>query len=158
MMGRSSAQQGGRIFSEHPHHIEQTGRDGPLPKRILIVDDNQDTIHILTAILNQGGYATFEARDGAEALQKIQQEVPALILLDIMMPKLDGFGVMEAMRANPKMRRIPVLIISAKVDPSSKARSVELGARDYIVKPINPDEILLKIKEYLPEYKTLYAE
>ncbi|TAK07060.1 MAG: response regulator transcription factor [Candidatus Manganitrophaceae bacterium] len=124
-----------------------------MSKRILIVDDNPDTIHILTAILNQGGYATFEARDGIEALQKIREEMPALILLDIMMPKLDGFGVMEAMRADPGMNQIPVLIISAKVDPTSKVRSIELGAKDYIVKPINPDEILLKVKEHLPEYK-----
>ncbi len=129
-----------------------------MSKRILIVDDNQDTIHILTVILNQGGYSTYAARDGVEALQKIQEEAPALVLLDIMMPKLDGFGVLEVMRSNPRMSQIPVLIISAKVDRASKARSVELGAKDYIVKPINPDEILLKVKEYCPELKTLYAE
>ena len=129
-----------------------------MPKRILIVDDNQDTIHILTAILNEGGYAAFEARDGVEGLQKIKQERPALVLLDIMMPKLDGFGVLEGMRADSEMSRIPVLVISAKVDPTSRIRSLKLGAKDYIIKPINPDEILLKIKEHLPEYKTLYAE
>lgn len=124
-----------------------------MSKRILIVDDNPDTIHILTAILNQGGYATFEARDGVEALQKIRGEAPALVLLDIMMPKLDGFGVMEMMQADPGMSQIPVLVISAKVDPASRVRSIELGAKDYIIKPINPDEILLKLKEHLPEYK-----
>jgi DNA-binding response OmpR family regulator len=129
-----------------------------LSKRILIVDDNQDTVHILTIILNQGGYSTFAARDGAEALQRIQEEVPALVLLDIMMPKLDGFGVMEAMRADPGMSQIPVLVISAKVDRDSRARSMELGAKDYIVKPINPDEILLKVREHCPELKTLCAE
>ncbi len=122
-----------------------------MSKRILIVDDNQDTVHILTELLTRGGYATFAARDGVEALQKIRKEVPALVLLDLMMPKLDGFGVMEAMRADSGMNQIPVLIISAKVDPTSKARGVELGAKDYIVKPINPDEILLKVKEHLAE-------
>lgn len=126
-----------------------------MSKRILIVDDNQDTIHILTVILNQGGYCTFAARDGVEALQKIQEEAPALILLDIMMPKLDGFGVMEVMRGDSGMSQIPVLVISAKVDHASKARSMELGAKDYIVKPINPDEILLKVKEHCPALKTL---
>ncbi|MCG3114923.1 MAG: response regulator [Candidatus Manganitrophus sp. SA1] len=126
-----------------------------MSKRILIVDDNQDTIHILTVILNQGGYPTFAARDGVEALQKIQEEAPALVLLDIMMPKLDGFGVMAVMRGDPGMSQIPVLVISAKVDHASKARSMELGAKDYIVKPINPDEILLKVKEHCPALKTL---
>jgi CheY-like chemotaxis protein len=130
---------------------------GPLSKQILIVDDNQDTIHILTVILNQGGYSTFAARDGVEALEKIRKETPALILLDIMMPRLDGFGVMEAIRADPEMSHIPVLVISAKVDQASKTRCMELGAKDYIVKPINPDEILLKVREHCPEL-TLYAD
>lgn len=129
-----------------------------MSKRILIVDDNQDTIHILSVILEQGGYLTFTAKDGIEALQKIQEEIPALVLLDIMMPRLDGFGVLEAMRADPAMSQIAVLVISAKVDRASKARSIELGAKDYIVKPINPDEILLKVREHCPELKTLCAE
>lgn len=129
-----------------------------MSKRILIVDDNQDTIHILSVILNQGGYSTVAARDGVEALKKIREEAPALVLLDIMMPKLDGFGVLEAMRGDPGMRQIPVLIISAKADRSSKTRSTALGAKDYIVKPINPDEILVKVREHCPELKPLYAE
>lgn len=122
-----------------------------------MVDDNSDTILILTAILEQAGYETATARDGMEALQRVGEEIPALVLLDIMMPKLDGFGVMEALRANPRLNPIPVLIISAKVDPASRARAAELGAKDYIVKPINPDEIVLKVKEHLPQYRTLYA-
>lgn len=129
-----------------------------MSKRILIVDDNQDTVHILSVILGQGGYPTFAAKDGIEALQKIREEAPALVLLDIMMPKLDGFGVLEAMRADPGMSQIPVLMISAKVDRASKARSIALGAKDYIVKPINPDEILLKVKEHCPALNSLCAE
>jgi len=109
-------------------------------------------------ILNQGGYSTFAARDGVEALQKMQEEAPAVVLLDIMMPKLDGFGVLEAMREDPGMSQIPVLVISAKVDRASKTRSIALGARDYIVKPINPDEILIKVREHCPELKPLCAE
>lgn len=159
MMGKSSARRRGMVSLERRSWVKPgEGRIGLLSKRILVVDDNEDTIHILTAILTQGGYAAFAARDGVEALQKIQEEVPALILLDIMMPKLDGFGVLEAMRADPGMSQIPVLIISAKVDSTSRVRSMELGAKDYVVKPINPDEILLKVKEHLPEGKTLCAE
>ncbi|MBI3805462.1 MAG: response regulator [Nitrospirae bacterium] len=129
-----------------------------MSKKILIVDDNADTILILTAILSQEGYDTMTARDGMEALQKVREEIPALILLDIMMPKLDGFGVMEALRADPRFNPIPVVIISAKVDPASRARAIELGARDYIVKPINPDEIVLRVKEQLFDHKRLYAK
>ncbi len=91
------------------------------------------------------------AKDGVEAVQKVQEEKPALVLSDIMMPKLDGFGVMEAMRADPGMNQIPVLIISAKVDPTSKARGMELGAKDYIIKPINPGEVLQKVRQHLQD-------
>lgn len=122
-----------------------------MSKKILVVDDNQDTIQILTAVLRRGGYVVIAARDGMEAVEKVQEEMPELILSDIMMPKLDGFGVIQALKAEPKFRRIPILIISAKVDPASKARGMELGAKDYIIKPINPGEVLRKIKEHLPE-------
>ncbi|MBI3804457.1 MAG: response regulator [Nitrospirae bacterium] len=122
-----------------------------MSKKILVVDDNQDTIQILTAVLRRGGYIVIAARDGMEAVEKVQEEMPELILSDIMMPKLDGFGVIQALKAEPKYRKIPILIISAKVDPASKARGIELGAEDYIIKPINPGEVLRKIKEHLPE-------
>ena len=122
-----------------------------MPKKILVVDDNLDTVQILTAVLLRGGYVVIAARDGVEAVQKVQQEKPAMVLSDLMMPKLDGFGVMEAMRADPGMNQIPVLIISAKVDPTSKARGIELGAKDYIVKPINPGEVLKKVQQHLQE-------
>lgn len=122
-----------------------------MQKKILVVDDNQDTVQILTAVLKRGGYIVVAARDGIEAVEKVQQERPALVLSDLMMPKLDGFGVMEAMRADPGMNQIPVLIISAKVDPVSKARGMELGAKDYIVKPINPGEVLQKVRHHLQE-------
>ncbi|TAK00295.1 MAG: response regulator [Candidatus Manganitrophaceae bacterium] len=126
-------------------------RSTSLSKKILVVDDNQDTVQILTAVLKRGGYLVVAARDGVEAVQKVQEEKPSLVLSDIMMPKLDGFGVMEAMRADPGMNQIPVLIISAKVDPTSKARGLELGAKDYIIKPINPGEVLQKVRQHLQD-------
>lgn len=118
-------------------------------KKVLVVDDHQDAINILTMILKKGGYESVAARDGVEALQKINEESPDLVLLDVMMPKMDGYEVCQAVKADPLHRDIPILMLSAKIDPASKERGRELGAADYITKPINPTEILKKIKEYL---------
>jgi two-component system alkaline phosphatase synthesis response regulator PhoP len=120
-------------------------------KKVLVVDDHQDAINILTMILKKGGYDPLSAKDGVEALQRIDEERPELVLLDVMMPKMDGYEVCQAVKADPKSRHIPILMLSAKTDPASKERGRELGAADYITKPINPTEILKKVKEYLPD-------
>lgn len=120
-------------------------------KKVLVVDDHQDAINILTLILKKGGYDPVSAKDGVEALQKINEENPDLVLLDVMMPKMDGYEVCQAVKANPGSRHIPILMLSAKTDPASKLRGRELGAADYLTKPINPTEILKKVKEYLPD-------
>lgn len=116
--------------------------------KILIVDDNPDAINILTAILDSE-YEVTPARDGLEAIQKVRNESPALVLLDIMMPKKDGYEVLKEMKADPKFSKIPVIMLSAKTDPESRNKSFKLGANDYISKPIDPADILQKVKEHL---------
>lgn len=120
-----------------------------MSKRILIVDDNQDAIHILTAVLKRGGFLVSVAKNGVEAIEKVRQENPALILLDIMMPKMDGFEVCQEVKANQQTRNIPVLMITARKDPESRKRGLEVGASEYLVKPIHPAEVLRKVQEYL---------
>jgi len=125
-----------------------------MSKKVLIVDDNQDAIHILSAVLKRGGYVVSVAKNGAEAIEKVRQEHPALILLDIMMPKMDGFEVCQEIKRGSETRNIPVLMITARKDPESRKRGLEVGASEYLVKPIHPAEVLRKVQEYLGDEPT----
>jgi CheY-like chemotaxis protein len=121
-----------------------------MPYKVLAVDDNLDTILILSTVLEKEGYTVITARDGLEAIEKVQSDLPALILLDLMMPKMNGFDVCRAVKENPKTRHIPILILTAKTDPLSREQGLALGAKEYLTKPLNPREILTKVKEHLP--------
>jgi two-component system alkaline phosphatase synthesis response regulator PhoP len=118
-------------------------------EKILIVDDNRDAISILTATLKKEGYSVVVAKNGLEAVEKGLEENPALILLDLMLPKMDGLQVCKIMKANPKTTHIPILMLTAKKDEASKIRSLELGASEYLLKPIIPADIVRKVREYL---------
>lgn len=117
--------------------------------KVLAVDDNIDTILILSAVLEREGYEVITAKDGLEAVEKVERDLPALVLLDLMMPKMNGFEVCRAVRGNPKTNRIPILMLTAKTDPFSREQGLALGANEYLTKPLNPKEILTKVREYL---------
>jgi CheY-like chemotaxis protein len=117
-------------------------------KKALVVDDNQDAVNILTTILNRAGYSVITAKDGLEAMHKIQREDLALVLLDIMMPEMDGFAVCEAVKRDPRLSHIPILMVSARGDPASIERGFQAGARDFIAKPIDVAETLRKIRSF----------
>jgi class 3 adenylate cyclase len=112
---------------------------------ILVVDDNDDNRFTLAMRLEACGYSNLVmAENGREALDRMRAQPMALILLDIMMPELDGFGVLEAMRADAALRGIPVLVISAADDIANVVKCIELGATDFLTKPFNP--VLLKAR------------
>ena len=112
---------------------------------ILVVDDNEDNRFTLSMRLEACGYSNLVvAENGREALDKMRAQPMDLILLDIMMPELDGFGVLEAMKADVALRDIPVLVISAADDIGSVVKCIELGATDFLTKPFNP--VLLKAR------------
>lgn len=116
---------------------------------ILVVDDNEDTLQIVGKILATESYKIKTAKDGQEALRSIHNESPALILLDITIPKINGFEVCRTIRQNPLFDRIPILIISAKMDSSAQQKASSLGANGYLIKPIIPADILRKVKDHL---------
>lgn len=120
-----------------------------MSETILVVDDNEDTLKIVGKILAIERYQIKTAKDGQEALQSIDNETPALILLDIMIPKIDGFEVCRTIRGNPLMDHIPILIISARIDDAAQRKASTLGANGYLVKPIIPADILQKVKDHL---------
>ncbi len=102
---------------------------------ILIVEDSEDIRFLLRKRLEQRGHTVLEAHDGLEALEILEREDVALVLLDIMMPRLDGFQVLERLKANPKWRDIPVIVLSAISDMESVVKGIRMGADDYLTKP-----------------------
>jgi class 3 adenylate cyclase len=113
---------------------------------VLVVDDDEGNRNVLGRRLAKLGYGVVEARDGVEALERLSQPDAGidLVLLDVMMPRLDGFGVLERHRADPSIRHIPVIMISALDDMASIVRCIEAGAEDYLPKPFDP--VLLKAR------------
>lgn len=117
--------------------------------RILLADDAKNVILVLKMSLEKAGYDVLVARDGLSALEKAQSEEPDLILLDILMPKMNGFLVLEALRDEPKTINIPVVFISAKSEEKDKERAKLLGANDYLIKPIKQEELLAVVEKNL---------
>ena len=116
---------------------------------IVIVDDNADNLRFLSIILKQTGYHVRPANSGEKALDVIDAKVPELILLDIMMPGIDGFQVCEHLKANNCTKEIPVIFISALDNVQEKVRAFALGCVDYITKPFQEEEILARISTHV---------
>ena len=123
--------------------------DAATKPRVLIADDNPQGVELLDAYLTECDYDIATAADGEATLQKVQAWKPDLILLDIMMPKLSGFEVCKRLRANQATRGIAVLMITALDQPSDIDRAVEAGADDFLTKPINKAELLLRVRSAL---------
>lgn len=117
-------------------------------KRILVVDDIEDNVSLLQVILTEEGYEVDTAIDGKSALAKIEASPPDLLLLDAMMPKMDGYEVTRRIRQNNKLPFIPILLITAYVE-ADVPKGLELGANDFIRKPIDYDELLARVKSTL---------
>ncbi len=125
--------------------------------RVLVVDDEPDVRTVLVALLQDEGHTVVEIGDGEDLLDATIRHDIELILLDISMPKMDGFEALRFLRANPSTRRIPVIIITAKGTPQDRTRAKELWASDYINKPWMPGEIELRVKWALKGKSTVPA-
>ncbi|MBF0621285.1 MAG: response regulator [Magnetococcales bacterium] len=120
---------------------------------ILIVDDNPANLELLQSILTGAGFRTRPAISGVLALRSIAVEKPDLILLDIMMPKLNGFDVCQRIKEGSDCPECPVIFISAKSDPLDKVRAFRVGGVDYITKPFSPEEVLARVRTHLSHYR-----
>ena len=118
--------------------------------RILIVDDNREIVDSLGKLLAYEGYEILTAYDGMEALEQLEKSQVDLILLDVMMPRLNGLSALMKIRENYK---IPAIILSAKTEESDKVSGLMLGADDYISKPYNPAELIARVKAQLRRYQ-----
>ena len=119
------------------------------PPRVLIADDNPQGVELLEAYLTGTGYETQVVSDGEETLRKVHEWHPDLILLDIMMPKISGFEVCKRLKADPQTANIVVLMVTALDQHSDIDRAVEAGTDDFMTKPINKAELLLRVKAAL---------
>ncbi len=116
---------------------------------ILVVDDKPTNLDVLFNIFEKTPYDVLFASDGNTCLQIVEDEQPNLILLDVMMPGIDGFETCRRLKANKKTQDIPVIFMTALADTSDKVKGLELGAVDYITKPIRPEEVLARVKTHL---------
>lgn len=119
------------------------------PARVLIADDNPQGVELLEAYLANCGYETQTAADGEETLRKVAEFQPDLLLLDIMMPKISGFEVCKRLRSNPATSDVAVLMVTALDQQSDIERAVDVGTDDFLTKPINKTELLLRVRSLL---------
>lgn len=117
-----------------------------MKQRILIAEDEADIRNILKLYLESEGFEVVQAQDGDQALRMAQQEMPDLILLDVMMPHMDGFAVTQALR---QYSQVPILILSARSQDADKILGLNLGADDYIAKPFNALEVVARVRAHL---------
>jgi DNA-binding response OmpR family regulator len=122
-----------------------------MSKTILIVDDEAYIVTSLEYVMQSAGFEVAVAYDGEEALEKVAEAVPALVILDLMMPKLDGFEVCQKIRENPLWKDIRIIILTAKGRDIERKKGMSLGADDYMTKPFSTRDILNRVKELLAE-------
>jgi two-component system phosphate regulon response regulator PhoB len=117
--------------------------------RILVVDDEPDAVELVAFNLRQAGWDVATATDGADALGKARSLIPALIVLDIMLPEMDGLEVCKSLRRDPATAAIPIILLTARAGEIDRVLGLELGADDYLVKPFSPRELVLRIRNLL---------
>jgi two-component system alkaline phosphatase synthesis response regulator PhoP len=120
-----------------------------LNSRILIVDDDKEIVRVVRAYLEKAGFYTLTAHNGETALHSIRHDRPDLIVLDLMLPDRDGWDVTRIVRADEALARMPIVMLTARVEDGDKIAGLELGADDYIPKPFNPNELVARVRAVL---------
>ncbi len=123
--------------------------EGTMIEKILIVDDSTVNRLLLSSILRKAGYETVEARDGKEAVEQTFQCMPDLILLDVVMPEMDGYQVCSTLKGDDRTREIPIIFLSARTETEDKIRGLDLGGADYVTKPFDKGEVLARVRNQL---------
>src|ERR1700710_1108454 len=117
--------------------------------KILIIDDEPDVIDLLSLHLRKAGFALSTATDGATGLRLAREETPALIILDLLLPKMPGLEICKVLKTDAATRQIPVLMLTAKAEEIDRIVGLEFGADDYVTKPFSPREMVLRVKAIL---------
>jgi DNA-binding response OmpR family regulator len=129
-----------------------------MAEKILIIDDDSETLRLIGLMLQRQGYLTITASNGEEGVALAKHELPDLVILDIMMPDVDGFMVAKHLRAEPGISEIPILMFTAKSQVDDKVAGFEAGADDYLTKPVHPVELVAHVKALLSRRVTYQSE
>lgn len=146
-----------KLSAEYPHRtrvhlrriiltFRRVSEGGTVSSRILVVDDEVQIARVLRGYLEQAGFAVITAHDGREALRLARQEAPDLIILDLMLPEMDGLDVCRALR---KESDVPIIMLTARVEETDRLIGLELGADDYVTKPFSPREVVARVRAVL---------
>ena len=117
-------------------------------QKILVVDDSKTELHHLSELLGRRGYSVRTAENGEEAMRRLAEEVPDLILMDVVMPGQNGFQLTRSITRDPRYAAVPVIMCTSKSQETDKVWGMRQGARDYIVKPVDPTELVAKIQAF----------
>ena len=120
-----------------------------MASKILIVEDEPDIIELLAYNLYQAGFKTEAVFNGADALEQVKIQQPDLVLLDLLLPEVDGLEIWRTLKRDPETAGIPIIMLTAKGEPIDRIVGLELGADDYITKPFSPREVMLRIRAVL---------
>lgn len=129
-----------------------------MAEKILIVDDDPETLRLIKLMLSRQGYIILTAQSGLETIDKLKQELPDLIVLDVMMPDMDGYQVTRQVRSDPDLSETPILMFSAKGQVDDKIAGYDAGADEYLTKPIHPAELIARIKALLARSRSRPSE
>lgn len=120
-----------------------------MAKKVLVVDDEKDFIRVIKQTLTDAGYEVIVAFNGKEALEKVREEAPDLMVLDINMPQMGGYEVCKKLRQDPLYKRIPIIMLTVKKGMDDKIKGMKLGSDEYMIKPFDPEELLLRVEKIL---------
>ena len=120
-----------------------------MPEKILVVDDEKDLLELVEYNLGKEGYKVLTAENGIDALKAAKKEIPSLVVLDIMLPGMQGLEVLRELKKRPESQSIPVILLTAKGEELDKVLGLELGADDYVTKPFSPRELVARVKAVL---------
>ena len=120
-----------------------------MAQRILVVDDDKQIVRLVQSYLDKAGYTILTAFDGEDAMRVIRRERPDLIVLDLMLPKHDGYEITKWLRADQSLAATPILMLTARIEDGDKILGLELGADDYLTKPFNPHEVVARVRAIL---------
>jgi len=116
---------------------------------LLLIEDNEQNLYLATFLLEQNGFTVVPARSGPEGIEQARRVQPALIILDIQLPGMDGYAVANALRQNPDLQRVPIVAVTSYAMVGDRERALAAGCNGYIEKPINPDTFRSEIEKYL---------